>query len=130
MIEEYLAQYYFEYVYIITILVDTAKLCDVIFCGHAFTLISERNESHVMYFQPMKITKIMYNIIIFIEVFIVIILSVFICINHFQFSSKIQALWGIRLFISDSFLLENLHCYLINLTKQFQKKLEISKLLY
>lgn len=109
MIEEYFAQYYFKYVYTITILVDTAKLmvCDIIFHGCAFTLISERNKSHLMYFQPMKIKKIIvlnkYNIIIFIEV-LKVNNSVFICINHFQFSSKIQALWGILVFISDSFL--------------------------
>lgn len=57
----------------------------------------------------------MYNIIIFIEVFIVIILYSF-ASTIFSFHPKFK-LYGIPVFISDSFLLQNLHYYLINLTK-------------
>lgn len=77
MIDEHFALYYFWYsvfhnshwslVFTILIFVDTAVSCDVIFRGCAFASISLKNECHVMYFYPMKETKmiVLYNILIY-----------------------------------------------------------------
>lgn len=54
---------YWYLVFRMPMFVDTELSCDILFRGRAFALISEKHKFHVMYFQPMKITKLLSYVI-------------------------------------------------------------------
>lgn len=54
---------YWYLVFRMPMFVDTELSCDILFRGRAFALISEKDKFHVMYFQPMKITKLLSYVI-------------------------------------------------------------------